>query len=125
MAENGGVVDIWGPGTQTRSFLYVDECVEAIYRLMNSDCDVPVNIGSEQRISINDLALLIADIAKKDITINNRPGPLGVMGRTSDNKLIEISLKWKPGEDLRGGLEKTYSWIADQIQQNKTDEKRV
>lgn len=104
-------IDIWGPGTQTRSFLYIDECIEGIHRLMDSDYDKPVNLGSDRMISINDLALLIAKIAGKDITLNNVSGPLGVMGRNSDNTLVEKVLGWKPQNNLEYGLEQTYKWI--------------
>jgi nucleoside-diphosphate-sugar epimerase len=105
------VIDIWGPGTQTRSFLYIDECIEGIYRIMNSKYDQPLNLGSDRMISINDLALLIAKIADKNIILNNVSGPLGVMGRNSDNTLIEKVLGWKPQNNLEYGLEETYKWI--------------
>jgi len=123
--SNSKIIEMWGPGTQTRSFLYVEECCKAIDRLMNSNCDEPVNIGSEQRISIQDLVLLIADIAGKEITPVKRPGPLGVVGRTSDNNMIKRYLDWSPNEDLRGGLEKTYAWIKAEIDQGKNDGKRT
>lgn len=125
-AANGGIVDIWGPGTQTRSFLYVDECIEGICKIMNSEeLSEPVNLGSEEMISINDLALLIADVADKKITINNRPGPLGVMGRNSHNMFIHKKLGWKPTSTLRDGIEKVYAWIANEIDQGKDDERPV
>ena len=83
---------------------------------MESDCDFPLNLGSERMISINDLALLVAQIANKDITIKNIPGPMGVMGRNSHNKLIKETIGWAPGDKLEYGLEKTYAWISEQLQ---------
>jgi nucleoside-diphosphate-sugar epimerase len=111
-ADDLGTVEIWGPGNQTRSFLYIDECIEGIHRLMASDFSDPINLGSARMISINDLALLIAKIANKSIKINNVSGPLGVMGRSSDNQLIQQVLGWAPPDNLELGLEKLYNWIA-------------
>lgn len=116
-AEDGGVIDLWGDGLQTRSFLFIDDCVEATKRLTRSDWEGPVNIGSDEMISINDLALLVASIADKKILINNIPGPVGVRGRNSDNTLILNRLKWEPKFDLRAGLEKTYPWIKSKVDQ--------
>ena len=113
-AGDGGTIEIWGDGKQTRSFLYVDECVEGIRRLMESDFSGPVNIGSEEMISINDFAKLIAEISGKSITINNIKGPEGVRGRNSDNTLIQEKLGWAPSHSLREGITKTYHWIAEQ-----------
>jgi nucleoside-diphosphate-sugar epimerase len=110
-----GTVDIWGPGTQTRSFLYIEECLKGLQMIMASDITQPVNLGSERMISINDLALLIAKIAGKELTICNVDGPVGVMGRTSHNALIEELLGWRPDENLEYGLEKTYQWIKGQV----------
>src|SRR5690606_3687689 len=93
-AEDGGTIEIWGDGKQTRSFLYIDECLEGVRRLMESDFSGPVNIGSEEMISINNLAKLVMDIAGKKLTIKNIPGPTGVRGRNSDNKLIGEKLGW-------------------------------
>lgn len=115
MAEDGGSIDIWGDGKQTRSFLIVDECVEGIRRLMNSDFSGPVNLGSEEMISLNDFAKMVIDISGKTLTINNIPGPLGVRGRNSDNHLIQEQLGWAPSTPLRTGVEKTYAWISEQI----------
>jgi nucleoside-diphosphate-sugar epimerase len=116
VAESNGSVDIWGPGNQTRSFLYIDECVEGLKRIMHSNIDFPINLGSERMISINDLARLIAQIAGKNtIEINNVQGPVGVMGRSSHNELLEKSLGWRPSEDLEYGLLKTYPWIKEQV----------
>jgi GDP-D-mannose 3', 5'-epimerase len=110
-----GIVDIWGPGTQTRSFLYIDECVEGVLRLMESDFQGPVNIGSEEMISINNLARMIIDISGKDIVIRNIEGPIGVMGRNSDNTLIQEKLGWAPTQSLENGIRKTFTWIKSQI----------
>ena len=122
LADDNDTVEIWGPGNQTRSFLYIDECIEGIHAIMDGDINVPVNLGSERMISINDLALLIASLTNKHITINNVPGPVGVMGRRSDNTLIRQLLNWAPKEDLESGLLKTYHWINEQIILGKTDE---
>lgn len=108
---NGGEIDVWGDGLQTRSFLYVDECIEGIRRLMESNFLGPVNIGSEEMISINNFAKLIIDISGKDISIKNIEGPEGVRGRNSDNNLIEQKLNWKPNAPLSMGITKTYNWI--------------
>jgi len=115
VAMSDGTVEVWGPGVQTRSFLYIDECIEGIHRIMASDCDFPLNLGSERMISINDLALLVAKIAEKDITINNVPGPMGVMGRNSHNKLIKETIGWAPADNLEYGLTQTYAWISEQL----------
>ena len=114
-AEDGGLIDIWGDGKQTRSFLYVDECVEAVRRLMIGDFLGPVNIGSEEMLPINDLVSLVAKVAKKKILINHIPGPLGVRGRNSDNTLIREMLGWAPSQSLSEGIEKTYQWITEQV----------
>ena len=106
---------MWGDGKQTRSFLFIDECVTATLKLMRSDFRGPVNIGSEEMISINNLAQLIIDISAKDISINNIPGPEGVRGRNSDNTLIAEKLGWKPNLSLRAGLEPTFTWIKSQL----------
>ena len=116
IAQSNGEVEVWGPGVQTRSFLFIEECIEGIHRIMESDYDFPLNLGSERMISINDLALLVAQIANKDITIKNIPGPMGVMGRNSHNKLIKETIGWAPGDKLEYGLEKTYAWISEQLQ---------
>jgi nucleoside-diphosphate-sugar epimerase len=116
VAESTGEIEVWGPGTQTRSFLFIDECIEGIHKIMESDCEIPLNLGSERMISINDLALLIAERAGKKINIKNIPGPLGVMGRNSHNKLIKETIGWAPGENLEYGIDQTYAWISFQIQ---------
>jgi nucleoside-diphosphate-sugar epimerase len=114
-AEEGGTIEIWGDGKQTRSFLYVDECLEGVRRLMDSDFSGPVNIGSEEMISINDFAKLVAEISGKNIMIKNIDGPQGVRGRNSDNALIQEKLGWAPSHSLREGVTKTYHWIASQV----------
>ena len=111
LAPDGGEIEIWGDGEQTRSFLYIDECLEGVLRLMNSDFLGPVNIGSDEMISINNLAKMIMEIAGKNLQIKHIPGPLGVRGRNSDNTLIKEKLGWAPSKPLREGIEKTYNWI--------------
>ena len=113
-AENGEI-EVWGDGKQTRSFLYIDECLEAIRRLMESDFTGPVNVGSEEMIAINDLVKMVAEVAKKDIKVKNIPGPTGVRGRNSDNKLIREKLGWAPSQPLIDGISKTYHWIHSQM----------
>lgn len=112
------VIQVWGKGDQTRSFLYIDECIEGVRRLMSSDVEDIINIGSDEMISINDLAYLIAEIAHKKITIVNVSGPEGVRGRKSDNRLIGQKLGWAPSAALKEGLEKTYPWIAEQVKKS-------
>lgn len=114
-AKNGDVIEVWGSGTQTRSFLYVDECIEGILRLMESDFSGPVNIGSEEMISINNFAKMIIKISGKNISIKNIDGPLGVNGRNSDNRLIKEKLNWAPNKPLVEGITKTYKWIEGEI----------
>jgi nucleoside-diphosphate-sugar epimerase len=117
-AKSGDTIDIWGDGEQTRSFLYVDECVEGTTRLTRSNQAGPFNIGSDEMVTINALAFTIADIAGKKIELNHIPGPLGVRGRNSDNRLIREKLGWAPSEPLRAGLEKTYEWVERQALRN-------
>jgi nucleoside-diphosphate-sugar epimerase len=112
---DGGEIEMWGDGIQTRSFLYIDECLEGVRRLMDSDFLGPVNIGSEEMISINGLAKMVMEIAGKKQTIKHIEGPLGVRGRNSDNALICKKLGWKPVQPLREGMDKTYRWIAEQL----------
>ena len=111
---DGGHIEVWGDGLQTRSFLYIDECVDGVRRLMESDFLGPVNIGSEEMISINDFAKMIINISGKNISIKNIEGPEGVRGRNSDNELIGQKLGWKPSQPLRDGMEKTFHWIEAQ-----------
>jgi GDP-D-mannose 3',5'-epimerase len=111
-----GTVEVWGDGKQTRSFLYIDECVEAILRFMRqTDFKGPVNIGSEEMISINDLADMVIEISGKNIAIKNIEGPQGVRGRNSDNTLFEEKMGWVPSQPLYNGIQKTYTWIKEQI----------
>lgn len=122
MCEEGRSIEVWGPGIQTRSFLYIDECLEGIQRIMDSDYDLPLNLGSTRMISINDLAMLISSkIANKLLLIKNIPGPMGVMGRNSDNRLIKEVLGWAPGEDLEYGLTQTYNWINHLVKTGQRD----
>jgi len=118
-AKSGDTIEIWGDGEQTRSFLYVDECVEGVRRLMESDFAGPVNIGSEEMVSINGLVRVVADIAGKTIHVEHIAGPLGVRGRNSDNRLIREKLGWAPSQRLYAGLEKTYMWVAGQCGQSQ------
>lgn len=115
-AEDGGVIEIWGDGKQTRSFLYIDECLLAIRKFMDQDQYIgPLNIGSEEMVSINQLAEMVMKIAGKKLNFKHIPGPLGVKGRNSDNKLIKKMLNWSPDYPLMEGLKKTYGWIEEQV----------
>jgi len=115
MAEEGGSIEVWGDGLQTRSFLYVDECIEGTLRLLRSDFEGPVNIGSEEMVTINQLAELVIALSGKQIGIENIPGPLGVRGRNSDNRLIREKLGWQPSQPLVEGMRITYDWISGEI----------
>jgi len=115
MASSGSEIEVWGDGQQTRSFLYIDECIAATVRLLRSDFSGPVNIGSEEMVTINQLVDLVADIAGKKIHKKHVAGPQGVRGRNSDNHLIGEMLGWKPSLPLRSGLERTYAWIERQV----------
>ena len=115
MAKSRGTIEVWGDGTQTRSFLYIDECVEATYRLMQSDFTGPVNIGSEEMISINDFIDMISSIARKKVKRKHIPGPIGVKGRNSDNTLYKEKVGWAVSQPLRQGMVETYKWIKSQI----------
>lgn len=117
--ESGGTIEMWGDGNQTRSFLYIDECLEATLRLMHSDFTGPVNIGSEEMVNINHFADMIAKIAGKTIHVNHIPGPVGVRGRNSDNTLYGEKIGWKVSQPLVVGLEKTYNWILQQVLSTK------
>jgi GDP-D-mannose 3', 5'-epimerase len=118
MARSGDAIEIWGDGLQTRSFLYVDECLEGTTRLQRSDLAWPVNIGSEEMVSINRLVDMISEIAGKRIEKRHVAGPQGVRGRNSDNRLIKECLGWAPSQSLHAGLEKTYAWIEQQVRSN-------
>jgi nucleoside-diphosphate-sugar epimerase len=117
---DGGEIEMWGDGKQTRSFLYIDECLEGVRRLVCSDFTGPVNIGSDEMISLNGLAETIMKIAGKTVHIKHIPGPLGVRGRNSDNKLIQEKLGWAPSTKLYDGLAKTYAWIEAQLQKSSS-----
>jgi len=114
---DGGEIEIWGDGKQTRSFLIVEECVEGIRRLMESDFAGPVNIGSEEMVTINKLAETIMDVSGKKVSLKHIPGPLGVRGRNSDNHLIREKLGWEPKMPLHDGIDKTYKWISAQLKE--------
>jgi len=118
MAADGGEIEIWGDGKQTRSFLYVDECIEGTLRLMRSDFREPVNIGSDEMVSINELAHMIAGVAGKKVRLRHVSGPLGVAGRNSDNRLIEKVLGWRPSAKLRDGIARTYPWIEARVREH-------
>ena len=115
MAKDGETIEIWGDGEQTRSYLYIDECLEGVRRLMDSTFIGPVNIGSEEMVSINGLAQMVMNIAGKKLKIKHVKGPLGVRGRTSDNTLIRNKLRWEPSYSLHDGLIQTYEWIERQV----------
>lgn len=115
MAKNGDTIEMWGDGEQTRSFLYIEDCIEGVLRLTRSDFLGPVNIGSEEMVTINQLAKMTMDLAGKNLQINHILGPEGVRGRNSDNRLIKAKLGWEPTYPLLKGLEKTYKWIESQI----------
>ena len=118
MARNGGEIEIWGDGRQTRSFLYIDECLEGTLRLTRSTFEGPLNVGSDEMVSINQLVDIVASIAGKTLHKHHVPGPLGVRGRNSDNRLASEKLGWTPSQPLRKGLEQTYAWIEQQAQRN-------
>jgi len=115
MAEDNGEIEIWGDGEQTRSFLYIDECIEGTIQFARSDWTGPVNIGSDEMVTINQLANMAMEIAGKSLTQNHVSGPLGVRGRNSDNRLIHEMIGWRPTRPLREGLEQTYRWIDSRV----------
>ena len=119
VARDGGDIEIWGDGKQTRSFLFIDECLEGTIRLTRSAFEGPVNVGSDEMVSINQLVDMVCDIAGKRLVKKHIPGPLGVRGRNSDNRLIEEMLGWRPSATLYSGLEKTYAWIEQQVHSNQ------
>ena len=120
MAEDGGAIEIWGDGKQTRSFLYIDECLEGTLKLTRSDWTGPVNIGSDEMVTINQLADMAMEIAAKKLTKKHIPGPLGVSGRNSDNKLVYEKLGWRPTKPLIEGMKKTYRWIEEEQVKNSS-----
>ena len=114
-AEDGGEIEIWGDGKQTRSFLYIDECLEGVRRFMSSSFTGPINIGSDEMLSINELADRVMVISGKKLRKVHIPGPLGVRGRRSDNRLVKLKLGWAPSQPLDYGLHKTFHWIEEQV----------
>jgi GDP-D-mannose 3',5'-epimerase len=122
LACDGGIIDIWGDGKQTRSFMYVDDCVEGLLRLMASDYDEPLNLGTDRLVSIDGLVDLVSSIAGKDLTKRHDPSkPQGVRGRNSDNSLLRKTLGWEPSISLEHGLAITYAWIAHELGQSKLE----
>ena len=119
--QSNGTVEVWGTGEQTRSFLFIDECIEGIDKIMKSSYTKPINLGSTRKISINELVKLIAKINNKSIVLKHIEGPIGVMGRVSDNNLIQEVTGWVPKENLEYGLQQTYNWILEQINHNQSD----
>jgi GDP-D-mannose 3', 5'-epimerase len=113
--KDNGEIEMWGDGKQTRSFLYIDECLKGVRKLMDSDFKSPLNIGSEEMVSINKLVSYICDVSGKNVSIKHIDGPLGVRGRNSDNKLIKEKLGWEPVYSLKNGLKNTYEWICEQV----------
>jgi len=111
-------IEVWGDGLQTRSFLYIDECIEGTLRLTRSTFSGPVNIGSEEMVTINQLANVVIKISGKPLKVCNIPGPTGVRGRNSDNRLVREKLQWEPSQPMIKGLEKTYAWIDQQVRRN-------
>jgi nucleoside-diphosphate-sugar epimerase len=118
LVKDGGEIEVWGDGNQTRSYCYIDDCVEGIVRLMTSDHHEPLNIGSDRLVTINDLVAIVAKIANKRITLHhNMAKPQGVRGRNSDNARLRAVLKWEPSTTLEEGLRRTYSWIRSMLDQ--------
>ena len=116
LADDGGTIEMWGDGEQTRSFCYVDDCVEGIYRLMQSDYTAPLNLGTDHMVTINELAQTVIDVSgKSDISIKHIDGPQGVRGRNSDNSRLRAVLGWEPQISLRDGIAETYRWIEKQV----------
>lgn len=114
-AKDGDVIEIWGDGKQTRSFLYIDECLEGVEHLMSGEFPGPLNIGSDEMININDLAKMVIEISGKDLSIKNVRGPMGVRGRNSDNRLIFDKLNWRPNSPLKEGVKNLYNWVQSQL----------
>ena len=121
-SPDGSSIEVWGDGSRTRSFLYIDECIEATRRFVDSDFQGPVNIGSEEMITIQNFAKMAIDISGKNLSINNVDGPLGVHGRNSDNKLFKEKVGWEPTQKLRTGMEKTFNWIKQQVEKHNAND---
>ena len=118
---DGGTIEMWGDGKQTRSFLYIDECLDAMRKMMESDFMGPMNIGSEEMVTINQLVDIVGDVSGKTVNINHIDGPVGVRGRNSDNDLMREKLNWCPSKSLREGIEKTYAWISKNVEMGLDD----
>ena len=126
LPDTGGAIEVWGDGEQTRSFLYIDECIEATWRLMNSDFLGPVNIGSEEMVTINELVNITAKVARKAVQRRHKlDAPLGVRGRNSNNDLVREKLGWDYSQPLEEGIRKTYEWISEQIKSESTFQTEV
>jgi nucleoside-diphosphate-sugar epimerase len=119
-ARNGDEIEIWGDGNQTRSFLYIDECLDGTILLTRSQHSGPFNVGSQEMVTVNQLAHMIMEIAGKKLSLRHIAGPQGVRGRNSDNRLVKEKLGWSPSQSLQVGLEKTYSWIEEQVRRKVT-----
>jgi nucleoside-diphosphate-sugar epimerase len=116
LADDGGEIEVWGDGQQTRSFMYVDDCVEGIYRIAQSDHSHPLNLGTDRLVNIDELVRLVAGIAGKTLTVRHDPTkPQGVRGRNSDNSRLREVLRWEPVTTLEDGLSKTYTWIESEL----------
>lgn len=119
LPKSGGTIEVWGDGLQTRSFLYIDECIEAVRRLMNSDFAQPINIGSEEMVTINQLVEITTKVSRKQVGKTHKlDGPVGVRGRNSDNRLIRKVLGWDYSMSLEDGISRTYEWISSQIEKD-------
>jgi GDP-D-mannose 3',5'-epimerase len=114
-AENGGSIEVWGDGEQTRSFCYIDDCVEGLHRIMHSEYEKPLNLGTDRMVTINELAHIVMEVAGKQLTIEHVEGPQGVRGRNSDNTRLREVLGWEPTISLEDGLAETYRWIEKQV----------
>jgi len=119
IVSDNGEVEMWGDGKQTRSFCFIDDCVEGIIRLMISDYIKPLNIGSDELVSMNEFMAIAASIEDKKVKINHIPGPEGVRGRNSDNTLIKKVLGWSPNISAKEGMTITYNWIKEQVEKEK------
>ncbi len=122
---SGETIDCWGDGKQTRSFLYIDDCIEATRRLMDSNCEEVINIGSEEMVSIDELIEIAAKVADKKININHISGPVGVRGRNSHNDMIREKLKWDYEISLEEGISRTYDWVSEQVYTSQLNEKQL
>ncbi len=125
-AKEGGVVEVWGDGKQTRSFLYIDECLEGVRKFMEIESfHGPLNIGSEEMVTINSLTQKVIDISGKKLSIKNVPGPIGVKGRNSDNRLIRQKLNWEPSLPLVQGMTKLYTWVEQQVKLAEQERQKI